>query len=115
MQGDLQIAPVLAQESFYRLGIGQPEPEKFVQLLHHLDANRETARMLALNLSLALAGPLHRFRGAHLLIQDVGLPDQSWSQRLGASLPTLRPGASHRSCKHVSQLAIGSPVPGSPI
>jgi hypothetical protein len=59
--------------------------------------------------------PQSDWRGAHLLIQDAGLPDQSWSQRIGASLPTLGPSASHRSCKHVSQRAIGSPVPGSPI
>lgn len=36
---------------YYRLGIGQPEPEKFMQLLHHIKANRETARSLALDLS----------------------------------------------------------------
>ena len=29
---------------YYRLGIGQPDPDAFIELLVHLKANRETAR-----------------------------------------------------------------------
>jgi hypothetical protein len=36
---------------YYRLGIGQPDPEAFIELLKHLEATRDVARGLALNLS----------------------------------------------------------------
>jgi hypothetical protein len=36
---------------YYRLGIGQPDPETFIELLKHLEATRDLARSLALNLS----------------------------------------------------------------
>jgi hypothetical protein len=36
---------------YYRLGIGQPDPDAFIKLLEHLRADRSMARTLALNLS----------------------------------------------------------------
>ncbi|MEH2524206.1 MULTISPECIES: DEAD/DEAH box helicase family protein [unclassified Bradyrhizobium] len=36
---------------FYRLGIGQPDPEAFINFLKHIDASPDIARGLALNLS----------------------------------------------------------------
>jgi hypothetical protein len=40
---------------YYRLGIGQPDPEAFIELLKHLEATRDVARGLAINLSPSLA------------------------------------------------------------
>ena len=41
---------------YYRLGIGQPEPDAFTKLLEHLGATRDEARTLALNLSPSSSG-----------------------------------------------------------
>jgi hypothetical protein len=48
---------------FYRLGLGQPEPEQFVEMLKKIDASPEQARALAIDLS-AIAPILRREREA---------------------------------------------------
>jgi hypothetical protein len=46
-----RFAKLRTELMYYRLGIGQPDPEAFIELLKHLEATRDVARGLAINLS----------------------------------------------------------------